>query len=103
MYEWVYCVTKNVKGIHFVCAARADIELHCNYKVDCFASIQTVAYTQSHHHHSHHHFVALNANKVKMLRLSGDDCSTAIKMSPVPEVEAITGSQHSYFHSGQYL
>ena len=55
MFEWV---TKNVKGIHFVYAAKEDVELHRINLVGRFESIQTVPGTRS-----HHRFVALTANK----------------------------------------
>ena len=68
MYEWA---AKNINGINFVYAAKEDFELHRNNMVDRFASIQTVPGTRS-----HHRFVPLNANKLKMFRLSPDDCGT---------------------------
>ena len=92
MDEWV---TKNVESMHFVFAALEDIELHCTYMVDRFASIQTVPDTRS-----DHHFVALNANKLKMFRLSDDDCSAVVKVLPEVEVKAITCSGINVFHQG---
>ena len=95
MYEWV---TKNVKGLHFVYAAKEDVELHHFNLVGRFESIQTVPGTRS-----HHRFVAPTANKIKMSRLSGDDCGTSVNASPEPEVEVITGSSINEFHPGLFV
>ena len=70
-------------------------QLHCTYMVDRFASIQTVPDTRS-----DHHFVALNANKLKMFRLSDDDCSAVVKVLPEVEVKAITCNGINVFHQG---
>ena len=50
-----------VKGVHFDYryAPKEDIEPHCIYMVNRFASIQTVPGSRS-----RHHFVALNVNKL---------------------------------------
>ena len=90
MYEWA---AKNINGINFVYAAKKDVELHRNYMVDRFASIQTVPGTRS-----HHRFVPLNANKLKMFRLSSDDCGTEVNVSPEPDVEAITVCSFNDMH-----
>ena len=95
MDEWV---TKNVESMHFVFAALEDIELHCTYMVDRFASIQTVPDTRS-----DHHFIALNANKFKMSRLSGDDCSTVVNVLPEVEVKAITCNSINDLHQGPFV
>jgi len=52
---------------------------------------------------SHHRFVALTANKIKLFRLSGDDCGTSVNVSPEPEVEVITGNSINDFHPGQFV
>jgi hypothetical protein len=90
--EWV---TKNVKGIHSVYAAKEDFELHRTYKcsITCINSSCRL----------HLKFVALNVNKVKIFRLSGNDCITAVDVSPEPEVEAITGRSIHYFHLEQFV
>ena len=38
-----------------------------------------------------------------MFKLSGDDYSTTVSVSPEPEVEAITGSSIPYVHPGQFV
>ena len=95
MYEWA---AKNINGINFVYAAKEDVELHRNNMVDRFASIQTVPGTRS-----HYRFVPLNANKLKMFRLSSDDCGTDVNMSPEPDIDAITVCSFNDMHPGQFL
>ena len=94
MYERV---TKNVKVLHFVYAAKEDAHLHHNCNFNRFALLQTVTYTLS-----HHHFIALNANRVKMFGLSGDHCRT-VQCVTITRSWSYQRQQHHYIHPRQFV